>query len=551
MNCRINPSSAKRLFYLISIVCFTMVFLSCKQEIEEDNLPDIFPPFIASVFPKNGSIDATVDCTIIATFVEPVALSSLTGSTFSVVQDGNLVSGVYSVDGNSAVYSHLSIFQKEKTIAITLSGEITDTAGNLLFQDYSWNFETTRHPTVISTSPSDGAANVAYNSSMSVTFSEAMTSSTLSSDIADTSCSGSFQVSMDDFSTCVKMSDDPSSDSGKQQFTVTPVNLKYGVTYKIRITTVAKDANYNPLTSDYTQTNGFTTIDFGNCNNFTDNSTSGSGIDITPPALSCVDFSPSSLSGSGTVTIAVGLTDSGSGVSMTNAYLYSPTKLQNNSTGGQIYIPLSYNSTTQLWEGNANLENYHESGTWKVGHIYTYDNAGNYEYYQIDSSTSTINYSYHDGVNFIDSGVSIAGMELSGTSGDIQPPILTSVAVSPSSLSGSGTVTIAVGLTDSGSGVSTTYAYLYSPTKLQNNSSGVQIYVSLSYNSTTQLWEGTATLENHHESGTWKVGHIYTYDNAGNNEYYQIDSSTSTINYSYHDGVNNIDSGVPIAGFTK
>ncbi|OHE57346.1 MAG: hypothetical protein A2Z47_06155 [Thermodesulfovibrio sp. RBG_19FT_COMBO_42_12] len=141
-------------------------------------------------------------------------------------------------------------------------------------------------------------------------------------------------------------------------------------------------------------------------------------------------------------------------------------------------------------------------------------------------------------------------LAVSGSSVDTTPPVLTSVTVTPATITGSGTVTIKVGLTESGSGVGYSYVSLYSPTKLSGGS-GTELSESLTYNSTSGLYEGTVNIQNYHESGVWKVGYLYLSDLAGNTENYSITSSVSTVNYAYYSGTGYVDSGVAIQGVTK
>ena len=75
-------------------------------------------------------------------------------------------------------------------------------------------------------------------------------------------CLSSIQVSSDNFSSCVKMSSDPTTDDSKT-FSLTPSsNLDNGSNYKIKVTTEAKEyCNWTPLSSEYITPSGFTTID--------------------------------------------------------------------------------------------------------------------------------------------------------------------------------------------------------------------------------------------------------------------------------------------------
>ena len=115
-------------------------------------------------------------------------------------------------------------------------------------------------PTISSVSPTD---NSIYNSpatTIVVTFSETISTSSITTNTSDTTCSGSFQLSSNNFTTCVKMSAIPSASDNVTTFTATPAeNLSNGTTFKLRITTSAKDTSSNSLVTAYT-TNGFTTL---------------------------------------------------------------------------------------------------------------------------------------------------------------------------------------------------------------------------------------------------------------------------------------------------
>ncbi len=116
-------------------------------------------------------------------------------------------------------------------------------------------------PTVTSTVPADGANGIAISTGISATFSEAMNPATLSAQTASGSCSGSIQVSSDDFSSCIGMSQAAAVMSGgNTTASLTPAApLAYGLTYKIRVTTTATDSAGVAMASQYTSTTGFST----------------------------------------------------------------------------------------------------------------------------------------------------------------------------------------------------------------------------------------------------------------------------------------------------
>ena len=115
-------------------------------------------------------------------------------------------------------------------------------------------------PTVLSNYPADSASSVAPNTSLTVTLSKAMDTTTITTNTDNTTCYGSLQVSSDSFSTCVQMDTSPSATDSNKTFTLDPdSNLSYNTTYKVKVTTDAKDSAGNALASAYTHSTGFST----------------------------------------------------------------------------------------------------------------------------------------------------------------------------------------------------------------------------------------------------------------------------------------------------
>ena len=138
---------------------------------------------------------------------------------------------------------------------------VTDDAGNQsnLLAVSSFIIDTTA-PTVDSVYPANNQNGVSITTdNISVTFSEAMDNNSVTANTSNTSCSGSFQLSSDNFTSCVQMSSSPSS-SDNTTFKFAPsLSLFYSTNYKIRITTAARDRAGNAIASENTQTNGFNT----------------------------------------------------------------------------------------------------------------------------------------------------------------------------------------------------------------------------------------------------------------------------------------------------
>jgi len=143
---------------------------------------------------------------------------------------------------------------------------VKDTAGNAMSSQYdnSTGFAIVdlTAPTVSSVSTTaDNQSSVAITDNITVTFSEAMDNTTVTTNTDNTTCYGSLELSSDNFSSCVQMSSAPASSSDNMTFTLDPYdNLTGGTTYKTRVTTGVKDTAGNALSSQYETSSGFTTL---------------------------------------------------------------------------------------------------------------------------------------------------------------------------------------------------------------------------------------------------------------------------------------------------
>ena len=120
----------------------------------------------------------------------------------------------------------------------------------------------TTAPTVTSVSTTaDNQSSVSITDNITVTFSEAMDTTYVTTSTSDTNCSGTIRVSSDNFSTCVKMSSSsPASSNSNKTFTLDPYdNLAVLTTYLTRVTTGVKDTAGNAMSSEYETSSGFTT----------------------------------------------------------------------------------------------------------------------------------------------------------------------------------------------------------------------------------------------------------------------------------------------------
>ena len=119
------------------------------------------------------------------------------------------------------------------------------------FESYAYKLDTTA-PTVDNSTPSDSDTNFVGN--LIVTFSEIMDKTTITTNTSDTSCSGTFQISSDNFNTCTRFTNMSftSSNSYKTFKINNPALSSCGgcpTNYKLRVTSGATDVAGNSLTS--------------------------------------------------------------------------------------------------------------------------------------------------------------------------------------------------------------------------------------------------------------------------------------------------------------
>jgi len=98
------------------------------------------------------------------------------------------------------------------TVSKTISTENSEKklSGSLTITSFTVTTDTTA-PTVSSISPTDNQSGVSISDNISVTFSEAMDTTYVTTNTSDTYCAGTIRVSSDNFSSCVKMSSEPAS----------------------------------------------------------------------------------------------------------------------------------------------------------------------------------------------------------------------------------------------------------------------------------------------------------------------------------------------------
>lgn len=219
---------------------------------------DNVPPTVRTVSPADSAINVATNTAVTVTFSKQINASTVNQMTFNVRNTGTgaPVAGVvtYSASNNTATFTPSGPLANSTNYTVTVTRGVTDTSGNPLASQFMSSFTTipvpdTTRPTVVGTTPPRGEANVAVNTAVTVSFSEPMDASfiTTSTVLLATTVGG----------TPVPGSVTYNATTNTATFTPsTP--LANGTGYTITVTTGVRDTAGNRLLADFTS--GFTTI---------------------------------------------------------------------------------------------------------------------------------------------------------------------------------------------------------------------------------------------------------------------------------------------------
>ena len=210
----------------------------------------VTPPIVTSTDPLNVATGVPLNQKIAATFSKTMDATTITSSTYTLMQGTTPVSGYVSNSGTIATFAPTSNLLPNTTYTATVTTGAKDLTGNALANNYVWSFTTgvasiITPPTVISTDPLNNGIGVALNKQIVANFSEAMDASTI------TTASYTLMQGTTFVSGTVNY-------SGMAAIYIPSNNLALNTTYTATITTQAKDLAGNSLTSNYVWS--FTTV---------------------------------------------------------------------------------------------------------------------------------------------------------------------------------------------------------------------------------------------------------------------------------------------------
>ena len=212
---------------------------------ESDNSSDTTAPTVTVVSPLDSATDIAIDSVITATFSEAMNAGSVSASSFTL---DNGVTGTVAYADLTATFTPSADLDFSTTYTATITTAVTDLAGNALGANQQWSFTTAAEPdstppTVTAVSPLDTATDIAIDSTITATFSEAMNagSVTASSFTLDNGATGTVTY------------------NGLIATFTPSADLDFSTTYTATITTAVTDLAGNALVAQ--QQWSFTTID--------------------------------------------------------------------------------------------------------------------------------------------------------------------------------------------------------------------------------------------------------------------------------------------------
>lgn len=260
-----------------NVLLFLLVtVLGCGQQLVE--FPLDTAPTVSLTNPPDAATGVGTNIKVSAAFSKAMDAATLTATTFTLTRAGAPVPATVTYTGTTATLAPMGTLATGTLFTATITTGATDYLGIPLATSYVWSFTTsdgpdTVAPTVSFTNPTDKAATVATNTTISAAFSEAMDAATLNAATFTLTQGGTAIPGAVTYSGVTATFAPTSALAANGTFTAT-------------ITNAAKDTSGNALAASYVWT--FSTSDV---------------LDTTPPVVTFTD--PADLAKGVSVTTAI------------------------------------------------------------------------------------------------------------------------------------------------------------------------------------------------------------------------------------------------------
>jgi methionine-rich copper-binding protein CopC len=229
-------------------------------------ITDATPPTVTMTVPASSATGVSVVAQPTVTFSEAMDPATITAANVALLKsDGTAVAqaaGSPSLDATQKIAKIVpaSSLQAGTVYCIRVTGGasgVHDAMGTPLAATFTQSpgFTTAAPvaPTVSSTTPAAGATSVATSVQPAVTFSTAMSGATITA--------SSVRLILADGSPVSQAAGSPSLDTNGKTARITPAsNLLNNTTYRVQVTTAAKDTQGTALAATFVMSSGFTTV---------------------------------------------------------------------------------------------------------------------------------------------------------------------------------------------------------------------------------------------------------------------------------------------------
>src|SRR5450759_1867595 len=147
-------------------------------------IPDITKPTVTLAAPVNNATGVLLNKLIVVTFSKAMDLTTVTSLTYTLNQGTTSVAGVVSNTSTTDTFTPTGgqVYSKDNTLTVTTGAK--DLSGNALAVNYTSSFTTVDAPDISlpmvnATDPLNNATGITANKVVSLTFSKAMTASTI------------------------------------------------------------------------------------------------------------------------------------------------------------------------------------------------------------------------------------------------------------------------------------------------------------------------------------------------------------------------------------
>lgn len=180
---RYSTRMIRTVFY--SLTCALLVSMVGCGDDDKPNNTDTTPPTVSSTTPADNATLVSLSANITAEFSEDMDSSTISATTFTLMEGANPVAGTVTYSSNpGATFDPTADLLPNTVYMATITTGAEDLAGNGLAAPFLWSFTTgpapdVTPPTVSSTAPVNGAVNVSVNGVVTATFSEPLSPATV------------------------------------------------------------------------------------------------------------------------------------------------------------------------------------------------------------------------------------------------------------------------------------------------------------------------------------------------------------------------------------